>query len=66
MAMIQMVLPKLKGSPEIEVIRKTQAIMREGESSPEIAKLNPDLRSFSGQSMTSKNGCVTGGLYERN
>ena len=40
---------EVKGSPEIEVIRKTQALMREGESSPEIAKLNADFTAASQQ-----------------
>jgi peroxiredoxin len=35
---------EVKGSPEIEVIRKTQGILRSGESSPEIAKLNGDFQ----------------------
>ena len=38
---------EVKGSPEIEVIRKTQALMREGESSPEIAKLNAEFTQAS-------------------
>jgi peroxiredoxin len=38
---------EVKGSPEIEVIRKTQALMREGESSPEIAKLNAEYTQAS-------------------
>lgn len=40
---------EVKGSPEIEVIRKTQALIREGESSPEIAKLNADFTAASQQ-----------------
>jgi peroxiredoxin len=40
---------EVKGSPEIEVIRKTQALMREGESSPEIAKLNAEFTAASQQ-----------------
>ena len=31
---------EIKGSPEIDIIRKTQAIMRDIESSPEMAKLS--------------------------
>ena len=38
---------EVKGSPEIEVIRKTQELMREGESSPEIAKLNAEFTQAS-------------------
>ena len=38
---------EVKGSPEIEVIRKTQALMREGDSSPEIAKLNAEFTKAS-------------------
>jgi peroxiredoxin len=40
---------EVKGSPEIEVIRKTQVLMREGESSPEIAKLNAEFTAASQQ-----------------
>jgi peroxiredoxin len=40
---------EVKGSPEIEVIRKTQALMREAESSPEIAKLNAEFTAASQQ-----------------
>jgi peroxiredoxin len=40
---------EVKGSPEIEVIRKTQELMREGESSPEIAKLNAEFTAASQQ-----------------
>ena len=40
---------EVKGSPEIEVIRKTQALIREGESSPEIAKLSADFTAASQQ-----------------
>ncbi len=40
---------EVKGSPDIEVIRKTQELMREGESSPEIAKLNADFTQASQQ-----------------
>ncbi|MBL0743787.1 TlpA disulfide reductase family protein [Chryseolinea lacunae] len=35
----------VKGSPEIDVIRKTQAILRSAESSPVIAKLNSDFQT---------------------
>ncbi len=34
---------EVKGSPEIEVIRKTQVLLRDAEASPEIAKLNADF-----------------------
>ena len=40
---------EVKGSPEIEVIRKTQALMREGESSPEMVKLNDEYTAASQQ-----------------
>ncbi len=33
---------EVKGSPEIEVIRKAQIILRDAESSPELAKLNAE------------------------
>ncbi len=34
---------EVKGSPEIEIIRKTQEIIQQGESSPAIAKLSQDF-----------------------
>jgi peroxiredoxin len=40
---------EIKGSPEIEVIRKVQMLMREGESSPEIVKLNEEYSAASQQ-----------------
>jgi peroxiredoxin len=36
---------EVKGSPDIEVIRKTQMLMRDAESSPEIAKLNAEFNA---------------------
>ncbi|MDH4090114.1 MAG: AhpC/TSA family protein [Cyclobacteriaceae bacterium] len=36
---------EIKGSPEIDVIRKAQILMREAETSPEIAKLNAEFSS---------------------
>lgn len=38
---------EVKGSPEIEIIRKTQALIREGESSPEIVRLNEEYTAAS-------------------
>ena len=34
---------EIKGSPEIDIIRKTQAILRDVESSPEMAKLSQEF-----------------------
>jgi len=36
---------EVKGSPEIDMIRKVQGILRSGEQSPEIAKLNADFQA---------------------
>lgn len=38
---------EVKGSPEIEVIRQTQTLLREGESSPEIIRLNDEFTAAS-------------------
>lgn len=38
---------EVKGSPEIEVIRKAQILLREAEASPEIAKLNAEFSAAS-------------------
>ncbi|HEY3403807.1 MAG TPA: TlpA disulfide reductase family protein [Ohtaekwangia sp.] len=35
---------EIKGSPEIDLIRKAQAILQEGERSPEIARLNQEFQ----------------------
>jgi len=38
---------EIKGSPEIDIIRKTQAILRDVESSPEMAKLSQEFSEAS-------------------
>ncbi|HPM29675.1 MAG TPA: TlpA disulfide reductase family protein [Chryseolinea sp.] len=40
---------EVKGSPEIELIRKVQGILQEGESSPTIAKLSEDFNTAKAQ-----------------